>query len=438
MATGGAAGGIGDLNPTNSNAGAAQQPADPGLHVRRLADDCRGEQSLYRDAKRIERFTAGCPRARSIRRPSTSTRPTSIDMQAGGRRRRQEAHHPDRLRRHGLADHLGGGRSHRRGKVGYARAAERDCTSRTTRRGTTRVRLHRHQPAQRRHDDRRRHARPCTNPGGTMPGGYDAEPRRPDPGSRRRSAVPDRQVDDRASCTPTPTSSSSATSHDAPASRRTTTPSTSTRRAAGRRRSLASCSEQGYAVGVVTSVPISHATPACGLRPQRHPRRLPGPHPRPARPAVDLHPEQPLPGLDVLIGGGWGDEPRNATTSQGDELRPRQPLPDRRRLAGDRRRQRRQVRRRPADAGAERARSACRRPPSRRPTSGKRLLRLLRRPGTAHLPFRTADGDYRSGLGRRQRGRGYTAADIAENPTLADMAARRARPCSRRSAKASG
>lgn len=64
--------------------------------------------------------------------------------------------------------------------------------------------------------------------------------------------------------------------------------------------------EQGFAVGTITSVPISHATPACSYANNVHrddyqdlTRDMLG------RPSV-FHPGG-LPGLDVLIGAGWGE-----------------------------------------------------------------------------------------------------------------------------------
>ena len=65
--------------------------------------------------------------------------------------------------------------------------------------------------------------------------------------------------------------------------------------------------QAGYAVGVVTTVPISHATPACAYANNVHrddyqdlTRDLIG------LPSI-AHPATPLPGLDVLIGAGWGE-----------------------------------------------------------------------------------------------------------------------------------
>ena len=65
---------------------------------------------------------------------------------------------------------------------------------------------------------------------------------------------------------------------------------------------------EGFAIGVVTSVPISHATPACAYANNVHrddyqdlSRDLLG------LPSI-AHPENPLPGVDVLLGAGWGVE----------------------------------------------------------------------------------------------------------------------------------
>ena len=80
--------------------------------------------------------------------------------------------------------------------------------------------------------------------------------------------------------------------------------------------------EEGFAIGVVTSVPISHATPASayahnvsrndyqditrdllGLRSVSHRRK-------------------PLPGVDVLLGCGWGEKVKNDKAKQGDNYVP--------------------------------------------------------------------------------------------------------------------
>ncbi|MFM7920508.1 MAG: alkaline phosphatase, partial [Planctomycetaceae bacterium] len=70
--------------------------------------------------------------------------------------------------------------------------------------------------------------------------------------------------------------------------------------------------EQGWLAGAVSSVPISHATPAAAYAHnvsrddyQDLTRDLLG------LPSV-AHPQQPLPGLDVIIGGGYGAKAKQA------------------------------------------------------------------------------------------------------------------------------
>src|SRR6185437_5131173 len=80
---------------------------------------------------------------------------------------------------------------------------------------------------------------------------------------------------------------------------------------------------EGFAIGVVTSVPISHATPACAYAHNVHrddyqdlTRDLVG------LPSIS-HPEKPLAGVDVLIGGGFGDEqPGKINKGQGENFVP--------------------------------------------------------------------------------------------------------------------
>lgn len=79
--------------------------------------------------------------------------------------------------------------------------------------------------------------------------------------------------------------------------------------------------ECDYAVGVVSSVPISHATPACAYAvnvSRDDYQDL-------TRDMIGLksisHPEKALPGLDVVIGGGYGDE-RDKDAGQGKNFVP--------------------------------------------------------------------------------------------------------------------
>jgi alkaline phosphatase len=78
---------------------------------------------------------------------------------------------------------------------------------------------------------------------------------------------------------------------------------------------------QGFAIGVVTSVPISHATPACAYAHNVHrddyqdlTRDMLG------LPSV-AHPQAALKGVDVLLGAGWGDE-KSSDAAQGTNFVP--------------------------------------------------------------------------------------------------------------------
>ncbi|WP_437188166.1 alkaline phosphatase [Planctomicrobium sp. SH668] len=176
---------------------------------------------------------------------------------------------------------------------------------------------------------------------------------------------------------------------------------------------------QGYKVGVVTSVPICHATPGAAYSHNVHrddyqdiTRDLLG------LPSVS-HPSEPLPGVDVLIGCGAGVE-RAKDDGQGNNWIPGNPyLTFEDRLKID-------VRNGGKYVVAER-------------TSGVMGIEELKEKGElakeqnqrlfgffgtqySHLPFRTADGQYDPTIGRSKKAETYTDADIKENPTLAQMA----------------
>ena len=178
--------------------------------------------------------------------------------------------------------------------------------------------------------------------------------------------------------------------------------------------------QAGYAVGVVSSVPFSHATPAAAYAHNVHrndyqdlSRDMLG------LPSIS-HPDTPLPGLDVVIGGGYGVD-REEDAAQGDnfvvgnvylndtDLKQVDVLHGghyvvARRTAGI-----------PGSAHLQRAVDEATR-------TSKRLFGFYG-VGTAkgHLPFQTADGDYHSTLGRQNTAETYTAGDLDENPTLAEM-----------------
>ncbi len=177
--------------------------------------------------------------------------------------------------------------------------------------------------------------------------------------------------------------------------------------------------QQGYGVGAISSVPISHATPACAYA-----------HNVDRDDYQDLtrdmlglksisHPETPLPGLDVVIGTGDGDE-RDKDAGQGKNFVPGNAYLTAEDLkAVDVTHGGKYVTsvRKAGVQGAVALQQAAE-------VAGQNKQRLLGFYGvgkTKHLPFRTADGDYQPTLGRSKKAETYTPADLTENPNLADM-----------------
>lgn len=180
---------------------------------------------------------------------------------------------------------------------------------------------------------------------------------------------------------------------------------------------------EGFRVGVVTSVPVSHATPAAAYANNVHRgdyqdigRDLIG------RPSI-AHRQEPLPGVDVLIGGGWG-EGTGKDGGQGEDflagnkylhesdidavkLAPGETDPQHRKYVV--------AERTPGMNGAEVLADAA----QRAIASGDRLLGYFGTKG-GHLPFQTADGKFNPTFDVKGTER-YTGEDLAENPTLADM-----------------
>jgi alkaline phosphatase len=177
---------------------------------------------------------------------------------------------------------------------------------------------------------------------------------------------------------------------------------------------------QGYGVGAVSSVPISHATPACAYA-----------HNVDRDDYQDLtrdmlglksisHPQEPLPGLDVAIGGGYGDD-RDKDAGQGKNF-----VPGNAYLTAD------DLKAVDVQHGGKYV-TAVR---TAGVTAKTQLLqaaaiaakgnhRLLGYYGNGeykgHLPFQTADGDFQPPPGRSKKAEKYSPADIRENPTLAEM-----------------
>ncbi len=184
----------------------------------------------------------------------------------------------------------------------------------------------------------------------------------------------------------------------------------------------------GYSVGAVTSVPISHATPAAAYAHNVHRDD----YQDLTRDMLGLksisHPESPLPGLEVLIGGGYEHVVKGkpaaklkAADVQGDNFVPGSLyLTDADRAAVD-----------VANGGnyvvatrvPGRKGGAVLREAAARAASKKHRLFGFYGVGSAkgHLPFQTADGGYDPVQGRAKEVESYTPEEISENPTLVDM-----------------
>lgn len=181
---------------------------------------------------------------------------------------------------------------------------------------------------------------------------------------------------------------------------------------------------KGYAAGTVTSVPISHATPACSYA-----------HNVDRDDFQDLtrdelglksisHPQQPLPGLDVLIGCGFGVN-RDKDTGQGDNFVPgNRYITDADLAAIDVANDGKYLvnLRKAGENGSKRILAAA-------AEAAEKGLRFFGYYGATtgpsrdgNLPFQTADGGFNPAPGTNTKGQPYDAADLEENPKLADMA----------------
>ena len=173
-----------------------------------------------------------------------------------------------------------------------------------------------------------------------------------------------------------------------------------------------SLQQDGFAVGVVTSVPFSHATPACsyGNNATRNDyqdlsRDLLG--------LQSVAHRKPLSGMDVVIGCGWGAESDDERKKQGDNY-----VPGNKYLADVDLKQidiknggRYRVAQRTAGTEGKQVLDEA----TKKAIADKSRLFGFFGAGRGHLPYQTADGKHDP---TRER---YKPDDIKENPTLADM-----------------
>ncbi len=168
----------------------------------------------------------------------------------------------------------------------------------------------------------------------------------------------------------------------------------------------------------MTSVQISHATPACAYTNNVHrndyqdiARDLLG------LPSV-AH-SAPLPGVDVLLGAGWGEN-KDKDGAQGDNYVPGNCFlaeADHQRVDASGGSQYVVVERTPAKNGDDILADAAHDAISRK----QRLLGLFGVSG-GHLPYATADGGYNPTGSIKSAVEQYSTADREENPVLAQMA----------------
>ena len=175
---------------------------------------------------------------------------------------------------------------------------------------------------------------------------------------------------------------------------------------------------RGVAVGVVTSVPISHATPAAAYA--NNVTR--DDYQDLTRDMIGLksiaHRDEPLSGVDVLLGAGFGHEGVLPDGQGNNFVRGNKYLTtdDLAQIDADKGGRYVVTQRTAGKNGTELLRAAAER-------ACKEGHRLLGHFGirTGHLPYRTADGKYNPAPGVSMTAEFYSDADINENPTLADM-----------------
>lgn len=182
---------------------------------------------------------------------------------------------------------------------------------------------------------------------------------------------------------------------------------------------------RGYAIGVVSSVPISHATPAASYA--RNVSRAD--YQDLSRDLLGLpsssHPTDALTGVDALIGGGWGIA-LDVNRGQGTNYLAGNPFiadDDIARIDVTNGGRYRVVQRAAGTPGGPALLAAA----TRAAAAGERLFGLFGvtnepSPGAGgHIPYATADGKYNPAVGISGYTETYSEADVIENPTLAEM-----------------
>lgn len=177
--------------------------------------------------------------------------------------------------------------------------------------------------------------------------------------------------------------------------------------------------EEGFAIGVVSSVPFCHATPGSAYAHnvtrndyQDISRDLLG-----LRSAS--HRKKALDGVDVLIGAGWGEQDSGDSAKQGRNFITGNKYlanADLKEIDIDQGGKYFVVQRHPGENGSELLSDAA----LLAATDGNRLFGFFGVKG-GHLPFRTADGNYDPTRGIKNADR-YDTGDVSENPKLSEMA----------------
>lgn len=175
----------------------------------------------------------------------------------------------------------------------------------------------------------------------------------------------------------------------------------------------------GRSVGIATSVPFSHASPAATYAHnvtrndyQDLSRDLLG------LPSVS-HRDDPLPGMDVVIGCGWGNKKKDDFQSQGKDF-----VPGNKYLTAE------DLATVDAENGGnyvvatrtqgEKGAAVLAAAANEAIKQNKRLFGFFGAQGE-HLPYQTADGNYDPTRGSKSADR-YKPEELLENPVLADMA----------------